>query len=130
MTPLLGLHHVTAITGDASANLAFYTDVLGLRLVKKTVNQDDVSAYHLFYGDESGQPGTEVTFFHWPQADANLAGPGTIERIWLAVPDEETLAWWRERLLVRGVRVAGGPGALPTDGGSGEGGRGCGGGPG
>ena len=62
-----GLHHMTAVTTNAAENVAFYTDVLGLRLVKKTVNQDDVSAYHLFYGDEVGNPGTEITFFDWPQ---------------------------------------------------------------
>ena len=60
---LNGLHHVTAVTGKAQANVDFYTQVLGMRLVKKTVNQDDVSAYHLFYGDEQGSPGTELTFF-------------------------------------------------------------------
>ena len=60
-----GIHHVTAVTGDAPGNVTFYTDTLGLRLVKKTVNQDDVSAYHLFYGDEIGHPGTEMTFFDW-----------------------------------------------------------------
>ena len=68
-----GLHHLTAVTGDAPANVAFYTGVLGLRLVKKTVNQDDVSAYHLFYGDEVGNPGTEVTFFDWPWRDPSRA---------------------------------------------------------
>ncbi len=72
--PLLGLHHVTAITGDAPANLRFYRDVLGLRLVKKTVNQDDVSAYHLFYADAKGTPGTDVTFFDWPRAAPHHAG--------------------------------------------------------
>jgi catechol 2,3-dioxygenase-like lactoylglutathione lyase family enzyme len=60
-----GLHHVTAVTANASGNVAFYTTVLGLRLVKKTVNQDDVSAYHLFYADEVGHPGTDITFFDW-----------------------------------------------------------------
>jgi glyoxalase family protein len=92
---ITGLHHVTAVTGDAAANVAFYTQVLGLRLVKKTVNQDDVSAYHLFYGDELGRPGTEVTFFDWPMADRNRPGAGTISEIALRVRgDRETLAWW------------------------------------
>ncbi|RPI30895.1 MAG: ring-cleaving dioxygenase, partial [Chloroflexota bacterium] len=63
---LTGLHHVTAITARAAENVAFYTQVLGMRLVKKTVNQDDVSAYHLFYADAVGSPGTDVTFFDWP----------------------------------------------------------------
>ncbi len=77
-----GVHHVTAVTTEALANVEFYTGVLGLRLVKKTVNQDDVSAYHLFYGDELGRPGTEVTFFDWPQLRVapNHAGSGEIWR--------------------------------------------------
>src|SRR4051794_1007203 len=88
MTPplLLGLHHVTAVTGDAAANLAFYTRVLGLRLVKKTVNQDDLSAYHLFYGDELGRPGTELTFFDWPAAGPAIAGAGAVSEVTLRVP--------------------------------------------
>jgi catechol 2,3-dioxygenase-like lactoylglutathione lyase family enzyme len=69
-----GLHHMTAVTTDAAENVAFYTEVLGLRLVKKTVNQDDVSAYHLFYGDEVGNPGTEVTFFDCPQPSRRRRG--------------------------------------------------------
>mgnify|MGYP006201100837 CR=1 FL=1 len=63
---ILGIHHITAIAGDAQRNYDFYTKVLGLRLVKKTVNQDDVSAYHLFYADAIGSPGTDLTFFDWP----------------------------------------------------------------
>lgn len=94
---LLGLHHVTAITGDAPANLAFYRDVLGLRLVKKTVNQDDVSAYHLFYADARGTPGTDVTFFDWPRAIKHQPGVSDISRIGLRVP-AAALDWWRERL--------------------------------
>ena len=72
-----GIHHVTAVTGDASRNVAFYTQVLGMRLVKKTVNQDDVSAYHLFYADGVGSPGTDMTFFDWPQAGPTRPGVGT-----------------------------------------------------
>jgi glyoxalase family protein len=93
-----GIHHITAITGHASQNVAFYTQVLGLRLVKKTVNQDDVSAYHLFYGDESGHAGTELTFFDWPQSDANRPGAGTIAAIAFGVQGREALDWWAERL--------------------------------
>jgi glyoxalase family protein len=100
--PLLGLHHVTAITGDAPANLQFYRDVLGLRLVKKTVNQDDVSAYHLFYADAKGTPGTDVTFFDWPRATAHRAGVSDISRIGLRVPSG-ALPWWRDRLIANGV---------------------------
>ena len=80
-------------------NVAFYTQVLGLRLVKKTVNQDDVSAYHLFYGDELGRPGTEVTFFDWPLAGRNRPGAGTVSEIALRLRgDRETLAWWEQWL--------------------------------
>ena len=75
---LHGLHHVTAVTGDAPANLDFYTRVLGLRLVKKTVNQDDVSAYHLFYADKLGSPGTDMTFFDWPHTPPNTRGTDSI----------------------------------------------------
>lgn len=95
---LTGLHHITAITGQASQNVDFYTQVLGLRLVKKTVNQDDVSAYHLFYGDSRGNPGTEVTFFDWPHLVKNRNGAGSIARIDLRVPSREALQWWAERL--------------------------------
>src|SRR5260221_13515479 len=72
---LHGIHHVTAVTGNVGTNLDFYTHVLGLRLVKKTVNQDDVSAYHLFYADKVGTPGTDITFFDWPQTGADRRGP-------------------------------------------------------
>jgi glyoxalase family protein len=101
-----GLHHVTAVTTEASENVAFYTEVLGLRLVKKTVNQDDVSAYHLFYGDEIGRPGTEVTFFDWPhlRIAPNHAGAGEISATELRVTDRDALAFWSERLAEFGVR--------------------------
>ncbi len=100
-----GLHHVTAVTTEASENVAFYTEVLGLRLVKKTVNQDDVSAYHLFYGDELGRPGTEVTFFDWPhlRIAPNHAGAGEISATELRVPGRHTLQFWTERLAAFGV---------------------------
>jgi glyoxalase family protein len=88
-----GLHHVTAVTG----NVAFYTQVLGMRLVKKTVNQDDVSAYHLFYADGEGNAGTEVTFFDWPNAGPNVPGSGSIAAIGLRVPGREALDWWQQR---------------------------------
>jgi glyoxalase family protein len=98
-----GLHHVTAVTGDAAGNVAFYTRVLGMRLVKKTVNQDDVSAYHLFYGDVIGHAGTELTFFDWPNAGPNRAGTGTIAAIALRAPDRESLARWARRFDEQGV---------------------------
>lgn len=100
---LTGLHHVTAVTGQAAQNLAFYTQVLGLRLVKKTVNQDDVSAYHLFYADAVGSPGTDVTFFDWPHAIKNRPGAGTIGLTTLRVPSAEALTWWAQRLTELGV---------------------------
>lgn len=104
---LNGLHHVTAVTGDAQKNVDFYTGVLGLRLVKKTVNQDDVSAYHLFYGDEIGNAGTELTFFDWPNIGANQNGPGSIANIALRVPSREALEWWAQRLTNYGIEHQG-----------------------
>jgi glyoxalase family protein len=100
---LKGLHHVTAVTGNTAENVRFYTDVLGLRLVKKTVNQDDVSAYHLFYGDELGNAGTEVTFFDWPNIGPNLPGAGSVAAIGLKVPGREALDWWAARLDDLGI---------------------------
>jgi glyoxalase family protein len=101
-----GLHHVTAVTADAPRNLDFYTNTLGLRLVKKTVNQDDVSAYHLFYADEVGSPGTDVTFFDWAGMAPNLPGTGGIVEIGLRVPDRAALEWWSRRFADLGVNQA------------------------
>lgn len=98
-----GIHHVSAITGNASANVAFYTQVLGMRLVKKTVNQDDTSAYHLFYGDERGRPGTELTFFDWPGAGKGREGTGTVTAIALGVSGTDALEWWARRLESFGI---------------------------
>ena len=100
-----GIHHLTAVTTEASQNVAFYTEVLGLRLVKKTVNQDDVSAYHLFYGDELGRPGTEITFFDWPhlRIAPNRAGAGEVSTTELRVPDRAALEWWVGHLEESGV---------------------------
>ena len=97
---LLGLHHITAITATAQANVDFYSGTLGMRLVKRTVNQDDVSAYHLFYGDRQGSPGTELTFFEWRHIRPAVRGSHTISRIWLRVP-LGSLGAWRERLAER-----------------------------
>jgi glyoxalase family protein len=104
-----GLHHVTAVTTQAQENVAFYTEVLGMRLVKKTVNQDDVSAYHLFYGDELGRPGTEVTFFDWPhlRVASNHAGVGEISATELRVTGREALEFWAGRLEESGVEHGG-----------------------
>jgi len=104
---LTGLHHVTAITGEASRNVTFYTQTLGMRLVKKTVNQDDISAYHLFYADAKGSPGTDVTFFDWPHVVKNRNGAGSIARIALSVPSVQALEWWAQRLQNAGVETAG-----------------------
>lgn len=98
-----GIHHVTAVTGNAAANVAFYTQTLGMRLVKKTVNQDDVSAYHLFYADAAGNPGTDLTFFDWPQAIPNLPGVGTVAATAFWVDDRAALEWWQTRFSELGV---------------------------
>jgi glyoxalase family protein len=98
-----GLHHLTAITGNASQNVAFYTQVLGMRLVKKTVNQDDVSAYHLFYGDEIGHAGTELTFFDWAHAGLSRNGTGMISAMMLGVRGRAALEQWAQRLDAFGI---------------------------
>ena len=99
---LTGIHHLTAVTGNAPRNHAFYTGTLGLRLVKKTVNQDDVSAYHLFYADGRGSPGTDITFFDWP-VERERRGTSSITRTGLRVSGADTLAWWRRRFADAGV---------------------------
>lgn len=101
---LLGLHHVSAVTGQASANVQFYTQVLGLRLVTKTVNQDDVSSYHLFYGDETGSPGTDLTFFDVARAREQRSGTGLITGTSLRVRGEDALRTWAEHLDGHDVR--------------------------
>lgn len=103
---LHGLHHVTAITARARDNHDFYTRVLGMRLVKKTVNQDDVSAYHLFYADGAGTPGTDLTFFDWP-ATPEERGTHSIIRTGLRVDGTDHLGWWKDRFDAHGVRNAG-----------------------
>jgi glyoxalase family protein len=103
--PLRGLHHVTAVTADAPTNLDFYTRLLGMRLVKKTVNQDDVSAYHLFYADALGSAGTDLTFFDWAYAARTRPGAGTISETSLRVlGGGETLKLWAEWLDKSGVK--------------------------
>ena len=95
---LEGIHHVSSITGNAQANVDFYAGVLGLRLVKKTVNQDDPTVYHLFYGDDKGSPGLDLTFFEYPGAERGRAGQGMIHRIVLRVASEPALDFWERRL--------------------------------
>ncbi len=94
---LEGIHHLTAITADAGANHRFYTELLGMRLVKRTVNQDDVRAYHLFYADGGGSPGTDLTFFEW-NLPRERRGTRSIVGTGLRVTGEETLEWWARRL--------------------------------
>ena len=94
---VLGLHHVTAVTADVVANLAYYTGPLGMRLVKKSVNQDDVRAYHLFYADAAGTPGTDLTFFDWPTSASNRPGPGAVSLTTMRVPGG-ALDFWEARL--------------------------------
>jgi glyoxalase family protein len=94
---LLGLHHVTAVTANAKQNLDFYTNILGLRLVKKTVNQDDTTAYHLFYADKLGTPGTDMTFFDWPQAGPNSDTNDGITKTMFRVSGKAALEFWLNR---------------------------------
>jgi len=103
---LEGIHHVTAITGDAPRNVDFYTRVLGLRLVKKSVNQDDPTVYHLFYADERGSPGADITFFEYPGARRGRPGDGMIHRVLWRVTSEQALDFWQERLAREGVDAA------------------------
>lgn len=98
-----GLHHVTAVSGKISNNVKFYTEVLGLRLVKKSVNQDDVSAYHLFYADKVGTPGTDITFFDWPHIGPNVRGTDSIAGTAFRVSGRAALEFWMERFLEFGV---------------------------
>jgi glyoxalase family protein len=103
---LEGIHHVTAITGDAPGNVDFYVRVLGLRLVKKTVNQDDPTVYHLFYADELGSPGSDITFFEYPGARRGRAGAGMVHRVVCRIGSEEALDFWVERLEKEGISVS------------------------
>lgn len=105
---LEGIHHVTAITGDAPGNVEFYAGVLGLRLVKKSVNQDDPTIYHLFYADEVGSAGSDITFFEYPGAPKGRAGDGMVHRVAFRVGSPASLDFWEERLEgeASGVRRA------------------------
>ena len=98
-----GIHHVTAIAGDPQENVDFYVGVLGLRLVKRTVNFDDPESYHLYYGDAAGNPGTIMTFFSWPGSPRGRIGNGQVSATSFAVP-QDSLGYWVERLLQHGVR--------------------------
>jgi glyoxalase family protein len=109
---LNGIHHITGITGDAPRNLDFYARVLGLRLVKKTVNQDDPTVYHLFYADEKGSAGSDITFFEYPGAVPGRAGAGMVHTVVFRVGSEDALDFWAERLGAEGVEVERGEGML------------------
>jgi glyoxalase family protein len=103
---LEGIHHISAITGDAPGNVEFYTGVLGMRMVKRTVNQDEPTVYHLFYGDEHGSPGMDLTFFEYPGAAPGIAGTGMVHRIVWRLASADALAFWKERLQGAGVDVS------------------------
>src|SRR6187431_2452883 len=108
-----GIHHVTCITGDAPRNVDFYTRVLGLRLVKKSVNQDDPTVYHLFYADEDGSPGSDITFFEYPGVRRGRAGAGMVHTVGWRVASEDALAFWEERLRLETTRAS--PSRTPRD---------------
>lgn len=105
MRTVTGLHHVTAISGPAQENLDFYAGLLGMRLVKKSVNQDDPGTYHLFYADAEGHPGTDLTFFPWAHMAPGRPGHGISSEVQLAVPPG-SIDWWGERLGRYGVRLS------------------------
>src|SRR3954471_13191816 len=100
-----GIHHVTCITGDAPRNVDFYVRVLGLRMVKKTVNQDDPTVYHLFYADEKGSAGADITFFEDPRAPRGRAGDGMVHTTVFRVASEDSLDFWTERLGLEDIAV-------------------------
>jgi glyoxalase family protein len=100
-----GIHHITCITADAPGNVDFYVRVLGLRLVKKSVNQDDPTVYHLFYADEKGSAGSDLTFFEYPQARHGRAGRGMVHTIVFRVGSDEALDFWADRLSTEGVQI-------------------------
>src|ERR1700748_1210921 len=104
LEPIVGLHHVTAIASDPQRNLDFYTEILGLRLVKRTINFDDPGTYHFYFGDDAGTPGTILTFFPWPHAKRGIVGVGETAATAFSVP-RSSLAFWEERLSAKGVTV-------------------------
>ena len=112
---LEGIHHITAITGDAPGNVEFYAGTLGLRMVKKTVNQDDPTVYHLFYADEKGSPGSDITFFEYPGLGRGRAGAGMVHRIVWRVASDESLDFWVSRLGEAGVKTERDDGYLRFD---------------
>jgi glyoxalase family protein len=109
---LEGIHHITAITGDAPQNVRFYVGTLGLRLVKKCINQDDPTVYHLFYADEEGDPGSDITFFEYPNAAPGRVGAGMVHLIGWRVSGEEALDFWEKRLASHEVETTRNDGTL------------------
>ena len=107
-----GIHHITCITGDAPGNVSFYAGTLGLRLVKKTVNQDDPTVYHLFYADEQGSPGADITFFEYPGARRGRAGDGMVHTVTWRVASEAALDFWERRLAEEDVASTRSDGSL------------------
>src|SRR5579862_7786835 len=103
-SPILGIHHVTAIATDPQRNVDFYSELLGLRLVKRTVNFDDPGTYHLYFGDDVGSPGTILTFFPWPTAARGSPGVGQVTVTSFSVP-EQSLNYWEQRLSSAQVPV-------------------------
>lgn len=101
---LNGIHHITAVSAQIGVNADFYTRVLGLRLVKKSVNQDDTSAYHLFYADKTGSPGTDMTFFDWAHAPKERRGSDSFAATAFRVPSRDALVWWQARLDAEGMQ--------------------------
>src|SRR3954451_20956569 len=103
---LEGIHHITAITEDAQRNVDFYAGVLGLRLVKKTVNQDNPTVYDLFFADEGGDAGSDLTFFEYPGVAPGRPGAGMVHRVVWRVASADSLAFWEERLAANGIASA------------------------
>ena len=109
---LEGIHHVSSITADAQANVDYYAGVLGLRMVKKTVNQDDPTVYHLFYADAKGSAGSDLTFFEYPHAHPGRAGRGMVHRIVFRVASEDAIEFWSDRLTAEGIDLERNEGSL------------------
>ncbi len=112
---LEGIHHITCITENAQSNVDFYAGVMGLRLVKKTVNQDNPTVYHLFFGDEDGEPGLDLTFFEYPGVPGGRAGAGMVHRILWRVASDDALDFWQRRLAAAGIEAERGAGLRFAD---------------
>ena len=102
-TQIKGIHHVTAMTSSPTKIYRFFTDILGMRLVKKTINQDDIETYHLYFTDEYGSPGTDITFFAFPNQPQGSKGTDTISRVSFRVPTDEALTYWFKRFEEKNV---------------------------